>query len=246
MIIHLINHRARITEVDDASDQLINLYSKSREIQKEEVLKTIIATMRKQSDDITEAIKRSRAESELEAVDIERDNAVRMLNNVIVGYKSMPNPDWAESGSRLAAVFDKYGLAIVSESYSNESSLIESLLFDLSNASLQADIDKLAGMRDCINNLRAAEDKFNGARETFNAANAEAKLATSASEIRRELLSTINGVFISYVKVLVMTNEKLYGSFALKVDDIITKINLSIASRYDKKSDEAPKENSNK
>ena len=86
---------------------------------------------------LTGAIKRSKAESELDAKDSDRDQQVRSLFYLVKGMLYHPQPDVKSAAETVEKVLDNYGLDITGESYSTESSLITSLLGDLSKQKIQ-------------------------------------------------------------------------------------------------------------
>ena len=229
---------ARITEVDDASDQLITLYEQSAAVKGDGLLKTIFAEMKSLSDRITEAICRDKAESELESADALRDDEVRRLSSVINGYASMHVEALAKNGATLKRVFDKYGVKIVNESYASESSLIESLLGDLADEEVGGCVAALQGVPEAVAALRAAQDAFNNARLAYDSAKAQDRSTASATEIKRLLLACINQKLVAYLNVVRMSDAATYGEFAGLVEEEIERVNAAVASRTKRPDDD--------
>ena len=226
---------ARITEVDDASNQLVKVYEQTPAVQNDALLKAIFDEMKSLSEQITEAILRDKVKSELEEADNVRDEKVRSLFKVVCGYAAMPMEGIAKSGIALKRVIDKYGVRIVNESYANESSLIESLLQDLAVDELKDDIASLSGVSEAIEALRSAQDVFDNARLSYyNAMSVEETSKVSATGIKKPLLYCINNKLVDYLNIVASLNEGLYGEFAGLIAEEIEKANAAIALRFKK------------
>ena len=222
---------ARVTEVDDASDQLVTLYEKTTEVSNDAFLKGVFDEMRALSNQITEAIRRDKAESDLAEADTVRDEKIRQLSNIITGYASMPIETLANSGLALKGVFDRYGVEIAKENYASESSLIESLLLDFSADGLRNDVEALQGVPETLAALRSAQDAFNQARLSYDEAKSHDRATTSASEIKRRLLNCINGKMVAYLSAMAMSAPATYGELARLADEEIARINAIVSSR---------------
>lgn len=130
----------------------------------------------------------------------------------------------------VKAVFDKYGRRIVSESYATESSLIESLLIDLSAPELAGMIAQLPGIAELIAALRRAQDDFNVAKDlqTERAASDDAPSATS---LRKGITAKINDSLIPYLNAMAIANEAVFGAFIKQVEVEIGRANDSVSRR---------------
>ena len=147
---------SRTTEVDAVSDQIVAMYEARTALKTEPYLAATMATLKSQSEQITEAIKRLKVLSELEDLDAVRDSAISALGHVLNGYANMPTDDARQHTPPLKKVFDNYTFSITRENYESESSLIESLLADLSATALQVHITALPGVSEAIAAVRAA------------------------------------------------------------------------------------------
>lgn len=126
---------SRTTEVDAVSDQIIALYHARPELSLDPYLVATMNTMKRQSEQITEAIKRLKVLNELDDRDEVRDRCVRALGHVLNGYANMPTEFACQHAVELKRVFDNYTMAIVSENYDTGTSFIEFMLSDVSDAS---------------------------------------------------------------------------------------------------------------
>ena len=124
----------RISEVDTLASTLVRLYraavSDGGPLAKDENLASLMAEVEKFSAGLSLAIKSDRVESSLDEADVARDGIIRDISNLLTGYASIPVPEKKAAAGRLLSIFQKYGRGIITKSYAEESSLIESMLGD--------------------------------------------------------------------------------------------------------------------
>ncbi|MFK8273321.1 DUF6261 family protein [Capnocytophaga canimorsus] len=226
-----LDARVRTTEIDDVSDLLLVLYRKETALQEEAFLKSTFAEIETFSHEITEAIKRDVSLSKQEEADLRRDNLVRSLNAALLGYCALPIPQLKENGEKLFAVFSKYGVKITKEAYAVESSLIESLLKDLSAPELESAIASLQGIKEIISQLRNEQTAFTELRAEYEKSISEQKNTPSASSLKKPLLEAINGKLIPYLIAMKIANPKQYSSLANAVEQVIDTTNTTIKRR---------------
>lgn len=230
-----LNASARVTEVDDTSDQLITIYNNATALADEPFLKATFAEMKTLSVKITEAIKSDKAQSDLDKADANRDAQIHALSKIITGYASIPIENLAKSGAALKKIFDKYGLKITRESYANESSLIESMLMDLGAESVKSDVEALQGVAETIAALRGAQDAFNKARLEYDTAKANDKACANATEVKKSLLAVINDKLVTYLNAMIVADNAKYGQFAGMVEAEINRVNEAVSARSSRK-----------
>lgn len=221
----------RTTELDDVSDRLVALYKETTALQSETFLKPLFTELEGLSAQITEAIKKDLTLSSLEEADQRRDNAVRALHNVLLGYQSMPVASLKTHGVALYKVFSKYGVKIAKESYATESSLIESLLLDLSASELQVSITALSGVQECIAELRKEQTSFTKLRLDYEKAMAERGASIKASSLKKPMLEIINGKLITYLNAMKMADAPKYETFANNIAKVIEDTNVAVKRR---------------
>ena len=154
----------RVTELDTLLSTLLRLYAADEALCKDAFMASTMAELAPLSRQLTEAVKRERTGSLAEA-DRVRDAVILDLGTLAEGYTAIPFEAQKTAAFAVKAVFDKYGRRIVSESYATESSLIESLLIDLSAPELAGMIAQLPGIAELIAALRRAQDDFNVAKD---------------------------------------------------------------------------------
>lgn len=219
----------RITELDTFLSTLLRLYASDEALCKDAFMASTMAELAPLSRQFTEAVKRERTGSLAEA-DRARDAVILDLGTLIEGYTAIPFEAQKTAALALKAVFDKYGKRIVSESYATESSLIESLLIDLSAPELAGMIAQLPGIAELIAALRRAQDDFNVAKDqqTERAASDDAPSATS---LRKNLIAKVNDRLIPYLNAMAIANEAVFGAFIKQVEVEIGRANDTVSRR---------------
>ena len=226
---------SRTTEVDAVSDQIVAMYEARTALKTEPYLAATMATLKSQSEQITEAIKRLKILSELEDLDAVRDRAISALGHVLNGYANMPTDDARQHTPPLKKVFDNYTLSITRENYESESSLIESLLADLSATALQVHITALPGVSEAIAAVRAAQTAFTTKQVAYLEALAKDKTLQSASVLKLALLTTINTKLIRYLDVMKDVDAAKYADFAAAVAQAVDEQNTAMRHTLDEK-----------
>ena len=225
-----LNAKARITEVDGLSDSVIRIFGADSKAQEDAFLKSQIAQLTVLSDAITEAILKDKAVSNLDEADSKRDEAVRNLGALLSGYEVFPLEEKKAAALGLKAVYDKYAKSgILSASYVSESSMIESLLKDLASAEAAANIEKLDGVAELVEAIRAAQDDFTAANDAF--VKAEGSKGASASSYKKPILAVINDKIVPYLNTMAIVGNAAVADFAKGVETEITRVNETVAKR---------------
>lgn len=228
----------RTTEVDSVSDNIIAQYNKN-DWSSDTHLTGIFDLLKPASDKLTSAINRIKAESDLEEKDEQRDNKVRAVYYLIMGFMHHPDPAIKSAAQQVDGVFEHYGVNIVSDSYATESSLIESLLEDFGEADIQTAIAALPGLSDLITELRNAQTAFAEAQVLFEEEKAKEGTEESASKIKKEVVKIINDQLVVYLRAMVQVDQAKYEEFTTTVAQIIDDMNVIVRKRRkDKEPDE--------
>jgi len=232
MIPKLIS-QSRTTEVDTASDNLLAAYKKGS-WDNDAYLVTIFTELETESNQLTTAINRSKAESNLDKKDVARDENVKALNYLLVGSIHHPDTAIKTAAENLFVVFSKYGLKMTQASYSTESALIDSLLEDLAANKLQADIAAVSGCAEIIAKLQATQNDFKSTYFAWEEKKAQEGLTQCATDIKRKVLSTVNEKIVVYLNGMKQANEALYGELSQTVSQIISDNNEAVKKRRKK------------
>ena len=226
-----LSYQTKVTEVDDIVVRLIAAYNKYPSLENEASLQSFFVSLRELSNQITEAIKRDVALSRLKDADNKRDETIRILHNVLLGYASMRIESIKPHGEKLFSIFSKYGTKIIKESYTSKSSFIEALLKDLAASDLQPSIEALLGVKESIADLRKKQTSFASIRLSYETTLVEQANEMSASELKKVILKFLNKKMIPYISVMKDIHPDQYKSFADIVSQIITSTNDAVKRR---------------
>jgi len=221
---------SRVTEVNAVSMRLVGAYN-STTLGSDTHLNTMFTDLSSLTTALTAAINRSKADSPLVKYDETRDQLVRSLSYLLMGYLHHPDATIQEAAETVDNVFEKYGLSVVNESYATESSLIASLLNDLSKQKVQDAIALLPGCADTVAALQTAQDAFEAARLAYEQEKAEESIQDNASKIKAEVLVLINEKIVVYMRAMEVVDEANYGAFARTIATIIAENNEVVKKR---------------
>lgn len=222
---------ARITETGDTAHRLVSLYKSTATLKDEAFLKPLFVEMEEKANTLTEAVKRDAVISQLENADAKRDGAIRVLDRLLKGYKTIPIDTLKAYGVQLSAVFKKYGMKMTVENYSSQSNLIDSLLQDLSDSNKAAAIAALPGIAEAIDNIKTAQEEFVKIRANYDKELAQKGSKETATSLRKPLLELINNKLLTYLSAMKIANSTKYKAFSEDVAVIITSVNETIKAR---------------
>ena len=222
--------QSRVTEVDAASMRMIGAYEKTT-LNSDPHLVAMFTPLKSLSGELTVAINRSKAESTLESADEGRDNYVRSFGYLVVGLMHHPDPAVKTAAETVNKVFEKYGLQITGENYSTESSLIASLLDDLSKPKLQEAIALLPGCAETLAALQTSQEEFETLRIEWEEEKAQESTQSNATKIKAEVVALINEKIVVYLRAMEIVDEPAYGSFARTIAEIISENNETVKKR---------------
>ena len=225
-----INYKSRNAEVDGTAKRMINAWN-SAGIADDAHLTTIFDLVDAGEKKLLTAINRSKAESQLEEKDEVRDNQFRLLYNLVQGALGHPDPLVRTAAEKLFAILDRYSLAIVNENYVTESSLLGSLLEELSDASLETSVAAVSGCAELIASLKAAQDDFENVRTAYEAEKDLDSKTANATTLKKQLVLTINKKLVPYLQVVSENDEAKYGGLAGTLTQIIADNNAVVKKR---------------
>ena len=128
---------ARTSEVNSVTSGMISEYSK-KDWSSDAYLTNLFTELQMLDANLTVAVNRIKAESDLEDKDATRDELIRSINYVILGFLHSPDPTFKSAAEKVYSVFEHYGFNITTANYESESTLVKSLLLDLSKEELES------------------------------------------------------------------------------------------------------------
>lgn len=236
-MIEKIIFNSRTTEIDAASMRMIGAF-KNTSLNSDAHLSSMVTDLETHSALLTAAINRSKAESELDVKDSDRDQQVRALFYLVKGFVYHPQSEVKSAAETVEKVLTHYGLEITGESYSTESSLIASLLDDLSKQKIQTAIALLPGCAEVITALQAAQTEFETTRIAFEEEKAQESTEQNATTIKKSVVGIINERIVVYMRAMEVVDEPVYGAFARTIATIIAENNEVVKKRRNKAEEE--------
>ncbi len=235
MIRRIISY-SRVSEID-ALARLINGAYENTTLSSDPFLVAFFTRMFALINLFSESVKR-KLESVLGEKDEVRDDFVRAINYMLMAWLLHPDQAVRNAAETVNAVFQKYGLAIVGDTYSAESSLIHSLLNELSAPDFQEPIVALPGCPALIPALQEAQADFDAARITLEEEKAAVSVKDNASELKNQIMKMINNELIGYLNAMIPYDEATYGAFGQTVDQMIADNNEMVKRRQTNDSEE--------
>ena len=232
MIKKLITN-SRITEIDAVTNRLVTAY-KSSKLNSDTYLAGLFLQIENENENLNSAIRRSKIASELDDLDIIRDKFWRSLYYLVFGLTYHPNKNVKAAANEVMNVLDQYGLSIVEESYSSESSLIDSCLKDLEQPLLLEAIGKLTGCTELVASLQTAQNNFEEKRVAYETEKAKVNARENATAIKMQVLDLINQKLIPYMEVMTTVDKLTFHSFGLIVAEIVRSNNEAVERRQKK------------
>jgi len=229
MIRNLIS-TSRNGEVADVLDSTISAYNRSTLIT-DPYLVMIFSELQPKSTLMIKAINSNNTESGLEGADIFRDGRVRGL---FFGVKSAlynDIPAIKTAAQKIDKILDNYGLEMTKESYAEESTMVKSLLSELSGPSLADAIAAIPGCVDAIAQLQEAQDAFTAISDAFEKAKSSDKQQLNATQLKKDVVNYINQKLVRYLNGMQAVNDTEYGEVANHVAQIIADNNSRVKRR---------------
>ncbi len=228
MQIGKLSSNGKVTEVDSSSNQILGAISE-HPIENDSYLPGIAAELTSKKAELNSAINSTKAESELDAKDMIRDELGRGVSYMLAGFKYHPSQVVKDSTQQLQTVFDKYGLSMLSQSFAVESSLMNSMITDFRAPSVQDSIAQLPGFGQLLESLKTAQADFEEAQLAWD--QQKAGTDKSATKLKKEVLEVINEQLVLYLRGMVAVDEPKYGDLARTVAQVIGDSNRAVAKR---------------
>jgi len=225
-----INAQSRNAEVSDICDQTNLIYNNSS-LYNTPYLSKLFAELIPMYNQLVGALNFLKASSELESLDIERDDAVRAPFYLVQGALYNPDATVKKAAETINKVLGNYTLEITRENYSTESAQINSLLKDLSATKLQESIAAIQGLSDLIAALSNAQEKFQTASVEFEKIKSDEADYDNATQLKRKIITFMNSKFICFLEGILVVDEETYGEFAKAIAQLIADKNVIVRKR---------------
>lgn len=233
--------KSRNAEVSDVANLIIETFKKSS-LNSDAFLAKVFADLIPASDQLSLAIKRMKAESELEAKDETRDNAARGVFFTVQAALYQSDETIRSAAQTVEDVLEKYGLQIIQENYTTESGLLISLLAELSKPKLQTAVTAIPGCTQLVAQLQAAQDDFEASNLALKEERGQEDQQQNATELKKTVVDVINKQLIIYLSSMQLVDVETYGSVATTVNQIISENNATVRQRVKKTKEEETQE----
>ncbi|KOH45258.1 DUF6261 family protein [Sunxiuqinia dokdonensis] len=224
---------SRTTEVNDLASRAVGAF-KNTELSGDAYLTGIITGLEGEVARLTAAIKRMKIESQLEEKDEFRDDTLRALFYLVLGLSLHPNAEIKAAATKVIAVLNRYGMSILNESYAIESSLVNSMLGDLSRADLQDVIAVCPGCPELIAATQTAQDDFEATRIAYEEEQGQETTQENATAIKKQMVTLINQKLVLHLRAMEQVQPDAYGPYARTVAQIIADNNEIVKRRRSK------------
>jgi len=230
MRIEKLLYNCRNSEANATTDRVSDAYHQGT-LAGNAALDTIFGEIDPKNQELTTAIKRMKAESDLEVKDEQRDADHHALYHLVYGATFNPDTAVQTAALKVFKVLENYGLSVTQENYDTESSYLESLLSDLSKANLQDSIAAITGCADLITKLQTSQDAFTAARLSFQQEQAQEGELANATSLKKQLVSLLNDKLVAFLNGMVVADSATYSEYATTVNQIISVTNETVRKR---------------
>ena len=221
---------SKVTEIDGISTQIIQGYDGTT-LNTDPNMVVIFDELKPLSQLFTAAIRRMKEKSEAETLDEAREEKIDGWYYLLLAFSHHPTPRIRNAALALLDIFNNYGMEIKSESYTAESSLLNSMLADYSASEAQANVDIIPQGDVYLGALQEAQTNFENNRLSFEEAQAEEGTLENASALKKQVVDVINKKLVSYLNVMAGINDATYGLYARTVAQIIAANNEVVRKR---------------
>ncbi len=236
-MIPLLSIRSRNTEADGTSTQVLQSY-KGTGLNSDPNMEKIMNPLEAKSQLLNAAIGRTKEKSEQKTNDEVRDEKISGLYFLLLSFSHHPDAQISEAAQSLLAIFNHYGLEIKDESFTRESSLLNSMLADFNKTKALEAIALVPQCAEYIAALQQAQDIFEDSRLAFESAQAQEGTLENATQLKKEVIEQVNNLLVPYLNVMVQLDEETYGTYARVVSELISTNNEVVNKRRNQKNQE--------
>ncbi len=221
----------RVAELNGTLNNILQAHADTG-IEGDAALQSIIDELLAQNQELTTALEQNRQLSEMEKYDETRDQAYRSVYYFLHGHTFVPEGTLPYVPAKtLFSVVEKYGLGINSLSYDEQTGQLNSLLEELSSESNQQHMNTIPFVGGMVDTLKQAQADFIGAYSNYATKLSEMKGSKSATELKHEILKTLNDKLVMYMRAMSQIMGNKHQSFASELSMFINKTNQNINER---------------
>ncbi len=225
-----IRINSRNGEAYAVADRIIATYQQSN-LKDNNILAKLMYQVISLNQELSSAINRMKAESDLEEKDLARDNDFRSLYHLVQGATFHPQEDIHVAAQMVFTYLEHYGLDITRENYDSETSQLDSLLTDLNATELQSAIAKLNGCAELVDKLKASQQNFKDTRTKYQKEQSQNAQHTNATDLKHQIIEHINHKLLVYLSGMMVAEEEVYATLVANIERIISEHNKVVKMR---------------
>ena len=230
MAIKRLKSTARVAEVISVVSKAVDLLEKSPILTQDEYLSEKVGELKEMKAQGIAVMNTEKGSSALVEFDKKRDNAVRGVITLVHGYTMYPDEKLRTAAAGLEKIFAKYP-KIITENYSKQTTLLDSLEVDLEKDDAKEAIELLPGVGALVEQLKTAADEFKAASAKKNADKVASSAITSVSSLKKPMMDLFNNDILQYLEAMSKAKKGAYKEAADLVSGEIDNANAEIARR---------------
>lgn len=240
-MIEKVISKSRTTEVDALILLIIAAYESSN-ISGDARLIAILIKLRNYSIKLNLAINHIKEQSILKSKGKERDTSIRCFYYTIYSCTLRTNETISSAAKIIMAIFDHYGLDMIKTNYGIETSLIKSLLVDLSTTEAQNNLAIIPNASDVILEIQETQSSFEEYNLSYEKAKAQESQNENATTLKAQAIDIINNQLVSYLRVVIEIEDNDFEGFAEIVKQLISDNNIKVKNRSNNPEEESSDE----
>lgn len=226
-----VSARIQNGEAITLSTRLLDFYANFAEKLADKSAAAFYGELKTATDEAMSATNKDKDTESLESADRERDEAWKTVGKVLEGYAYSVLDELSTHGKPLFKEFDKYGYGVGRLNILTETTKINSFKADVSTAEMTAHAEALAGAKEALDALFAANEKLEAINKRNTEAAATAKGKKNATDLKKEIVAVLNSKILPFLLLMSQTQGGSYEELrALSVSEV-EKVNALVQSR---------------
>ena len=229
MILRLMS-KSRNSEINATTGRISEAFH-SGGLAEDPALVNIFNEIDPTNQQLTQAIKTMKAESDLELKDEQRDVDHHALYHLVYGATFSLDNAVQAAAQKVFNILKHYGLSVTDENYDTETSYLDSLLTDLGKADLAEAVSSLESCAGRMAILQESQNIFKASRLVFQQEQAKEGTLKNATKIKMEVAGLVNDKLVTFLRGALISSPAVYSEFAATVNQIIRENNEVVKKR---------------
>ena len=227
-----VDSSIRIAEVPSVAGAMIAHWEESGAVAKNELLKIGFDELSSLTKTAISTLNSEKSKSNMDELDRALDASWTALGTGLEGHAALQKGEGKEAALSLLDLYARHGGKATSRAnFASESATIASALDELSSEKAQANVKKLGGIAEAIEELSAAHKAFQDAFNAASSATAAGKSEKSSSDLKKDILRCINDKILPFVSAAAALDNATYGTFAAVLGEDVERANAAVSKR---------------